>query len=252
QALHGPSPCGEGPRGTRSDAELPVMSTPRVLIVEPDNGLAADLVVLLGRFGFRVVARATDDPRALEVARQGDVDVAIVDIVLEGGASGITTAKALRDECGVPVVFLGCFADRDVFGSGLLAAPLWYLVKPIDPARLRTALELAYAQRKADRSQAAPVVPVVAREGSALTVREREVLLALSRGASTKAIAAALGIRPLTARNHLHNIMTKLGVHSRVAAVALAHSSGLVPPPEASPPGLGRSHQTSRSTGEMD
>ncbi len=61
----------------------------------------------------------------------------------------------------------------------------------------------------------------------ALTVREREVLSLLARGAGTREIAAALFISPLTARNHVHHILRKLDTSSRVEAVAVALRSGL-------------------------
>jgi DNA-binding NarL/FixJ family response regulator len=62
-----------------------------------------------------------------------------------------------------------------------------------------------------------PLVP----PSSALTRREREVLRLLASGASTRAIASGLGISPATVRNHVHHILAKLGVHSRLEAVIL-------------------------------
>jgi DNA-binding NarL/FixJ family response regulator len=55
-----------------------------------------------------------------------------------------------------------------------------------------------------------------------LTAREREVLALLVLGKSTHGVAGALGVAPTTARNHIQSIMRKLGVHSRLEAVAIA------------------------------
>ena len=60
-----------------------------------------------------------------------------------------------------------------------------------------------------------------------LTPREREVLPPLASGASNRAIADKLGISPATARNHVHNVLTKLRVQSRTEAVSLALRNGL-------------------------
>jgi len=60
-----------------------------------------------------------------------------------------------------------------------------------------------------------------------LTAREREVLRLLARGAGTREIAAALFISPLTARNHVHHILRKLGTRTRAEAVSLALRNGL-------------------------
>ncbi len=62
----------------------------------------------------------------------------------------------------------------------------------------------------------------------AITGREQEILRLLASGISTKAIAEKLFISPATARNHIHNILTKLEVHSRLEAVTVAMKHGLV------------------------
>jgi PAS domain S-box-containing protein len=61
-----------------------------------------------------------------------------------------------------------------------------------------------------------------------ITAREKEVLLLLAEGTSTDALAGRLFISPRTARNHIQNLLAKLGVHSRLEAVALARSRGLI------------------------
>lgn len=64
---------------------------------------------------------------------------------------------------------------------------------------------------------------------ASLTRREREILRLLAGGAGTRAIAGALFISPLTARNHVQHILRKLGTRSRAEAVALGLRSGLDP-----------------------
>jgi DNA-binding NarL/FixJ family response regulator len=60
----------------------------------------------------------------------------------------------------------------------------------------------------------------MASSGPRLTAREFEVLAGLVRGESTKALAARLHVRPATARTHVQHLLAKLGVHSRLQAVA--------------------------------
>lgn len=62
---------------------------------------------------------------------------------------------------------------------------------------------------------------------ASLTSRERQVLEAMMRGAGRDQIAAQLSISPHTVRTHIQNLLAKLGVHSSVAAVALARRAGL-------------------------
>lgn len=66
------------------------------------------------------------------------------------------------------------------------------------------------------------------REFEKLTDRELEILRLLAAGSSTAAIARKLSISPTTVRNHVQRILTKLHVHSRLAAVALAYAEGLI------------------------
>jgi len=61
-----------------------------------------------------------------------------------------------------------------------------------------------------------------------LTDRELEILGLLAAGSSTAEIATELSISPTTVRNHVQRILTKLHVHSRLAAVAFAYSEGLI------------------------
>jgi PAS domain S-box-containing protein len=64
--------------------------------------------------------------------------------------------------------------------------------------------------------------------GESLTPRQREVLALLADGASTTQIAITLGLAEETVRNHIRQLLRRLGVHSRLAAVAHARRHGLI------------------------
>jgi PAS domain S-box-containing protein len=64
--------------------------------------------------------------------------------------------------------------------------------------------------------------------GSGLTPRQREVLALLAEGASTTQIATTLGLAEETVRNHIRQLLRRLGVHTRLAAVAYARREGLI------------------------
>lgn len=64
-----------------------------------------------------------------------------------------------------------------------------------------------------------------------LTMREHEVLELLAAGKSGNEIAEELHIAPLTVRTHIRNLMSKLGVHSRLEAVTFGMKNGLIDPP---------------------
>jgi PAS domain S-box-containing protein len=73
-----------------------------------------------------------------------------------------------------------------------------------------------------------PLSPPVPGSSMDLTKREQQVLRLLASGTSTQAIAAKLFISPATARTHIHRILAKLGIHSRLEAVTLALRNSLI------------------------
>ncbi len=74
----------------------------------------------------------------------------------------------------------------------------------------------------------APLVPPAPGGAAMLTRREIEVLRIISRGLNTKAAAATLHVSPATVRNHVQNILGKLGAHHRLEAVADATRHRLI------------------------
>jgi DNA-binding NarL/FixJ family response regulator len=65
-------------------------------------------------------------------------------------------------------------------------------------------------------------------EDQRLTTREKQVLEYFAGGFGTETVAAMLAISPVTVRNHAQRILAKLGVHSRLAAVARGYRDGLI------------------------
>ena len=111
---------------------------------------------------------------------------------------------------------------------------LLHLLEPIDKeSRLARALEALGATPTTEpphhglpSSDEDPKAP----PGPPLTQRERQVLGAIARGLQNKEIAQELGISLATVRNHVHNILEKLEVHSKLEAVSLAFRRGWVRP----------------------
>jgi DNA-binding CsgD family transcriptional regulator len=115
---------------------------------------------------------------------------------------------------------------------------LVHLLQPIDrTSRLSRALERLGASRPTPSPEAWP--PVAASAGSLtasasappLTEREREILRWVAAGLQNKEVARKLGISLATVRNHIHNILEKLDVHSKLEAVSLAFRRGWVAGP---------------------
>ena len=90
-----------------------------------------------------------------------------------------------------------------------------------------TALERDLAARAEVRE---PLWPMATKDGAVveLTASEKEILRSLAEGLSTAAIAKKLFIAPVTVRNHIQNLLHKLDVHSKLAAVVYAYQHDLI------------------------
>lgn len=149
----------------------------------------------------------------------------IIDVELEDVA-GYELCRQLRDEHGegLSIIFISSerIAPLDRV-AGLLIGADDYVVEPfVDDelvARVRRCL-MRSALPSADGGPPRPRAP--------LTRREREVLALLAAGLAQPAIAEALVISPKTVATHIQRILTKLEVHSRAQAVALAYQEGLL------------------------
>lgn len=125
---------------------------------------------------------------------------------------------------GVPVMMLTHGADGEQRKRPANACVLACIDEATSLQRL-----LAIISSRRNSSTPAPAQPVVRQDGrgrggaaGSLTSRELEALGGLVHGASTSKIATQLGVRPTTARTHIQNVLMKLGVSSRIEAVAYA------------------------------
>jgi PAS domain S-box-containing protein len=96
--------------------------------------------------------------------------------------------------------------------------------------RLEQAAQRAVAELREliTGAQPEPETGVPATPVPSLTPREIEVLKLLALGVGTKRIASTLGVSPITARNHITNLVAKLGVENRLQAVVYASQNGLI------------------------
>jgi len=206
---------------------------PHVLIIDNDAGSQAFLVALLERAGFHP-EQAGSGKAALDTARENRPQLVLLDVSLPDG-SGFEICRELRDLYGegLPIIFLSGERTQPFDRvAGLLLGADDYVVKPFDPdellARIRRCLVRVGANNSADPAD---------KSGLPLTRRELEVLRLLAQGNDPETIAARLVISPKTVASHLQRVMAKLGVHSRVHAVARAYQMGIIGTRSDTPPG---------------
>jgi len=198
---------------TESVVAAPIRPRGRVLVVEDDPAVNQLIVMSLGEHGFDTRS-AVDGHEALRALRHETPDVVLLDVYLPD-VSGYQLCRRVRDDFGESVgVMLISGERREPFdrAGGLLLGADDYLIKPFAVDEL-----LARVQRLAERHRPMPTGVT-----TQLTRREREILGSLSKGLDHHAIASDLVIAPKTVEKHIEHILSKLGVHSRAQAIALA------------------------------
>lgn len=191
----------------------------QILIVDPDESARELAVGALRSGGYRMLQAETGE-QALEIARR-EQPCAVVLAVALPGISGYEVCRELREAFGerISIVFLsGVRKESFDRVAGLLLGADEYLVKPFAPDELLARVRGLIRRSPESTSNAA----------SGLTKRELDVLRLFAEGLDQKEIASRLVISPKTVGTHTEHILTKLGVHSRSQAVALAYRDGLI------------------------
>jgi AmiR/NasT family two-component response regulator len=120
------------------------MPAVRILFADDDRLVLATLTQGLRDAGYLVEA-ADSGETALDLAAEKSFDLALLDIRM-AGISGIETARRLRDEHGVPALFLSAYSEREMVKEAVAQGGLAYLVKPVDVLHLVPAIEAALAR----------------------------------------------------------------------------------------------------------
>jgi DNA-binding NarL/FixJ family response regulator len=196
------------------------MERPRLLIVEDDALIAIDLAETLEELGFEVGQTAHNGPDALRALHSEVFDLAIFDIDLGGGMTGIEVAARVEAIRPMPFIFLTALADRKTLAAAKATSPAAYLVKPFRPADLMTSIELAIHNFQQRQPQQLSLEILNQHVPTPLTARERDMLQLLLDGQSNQEMAESLSVSVPTVKTHLSNLYSKLDVRSRVAALA--------------------------------
>lgn len=114
-----------------------------VLVVEDERIVAKDLQQTLVEMGYDAFAIASSADEAIARASEKCPDVALMDIRIKGVRDGIETAEILKSRFGIPVIYLTAYADEATIERAKKTEPHGYLLKPVKPAELRSAIEIS-------------------------------------------------------------------------------------------------------------
>lgn len=202
-------------------------STIRVLIADDHpvvrNGLAR-MIDLTD--GMEVIAEAETGIEAVQLFRQHQPDVSLIDLRMPemNGVDAIAAIRQVFPDARIAILTT-YDTDEDIF-RGLQSGAKGYLLKDSKMSELLDAIRKLHAGQK----YIPPAIGAKLAERMSqpqLGDREREVLQQMSQGKSNQGIAGELGISESTVKYHINNILSKLGVSDRTQAVLLAIKRGV-------------------------
>lgn len=188
--------------------------------------------------GLEIVGEAEDVVRAVELCRALDPDVLVVDIDADEDAAS-TIARLRGDAVDTPIVVLSDRTDGTSVLTALRLGVRGFVgkndgLRSVGSAIRRVADGERVIAPELEQAAVAALGSLArqAREGSemraSLTPREHEILLMVSQGLTMQQAGSRLGISPRTVETHVAKLYRKLGVRTRVQAVARAAQLGLI------------------------
>ena len=218
----------------------------KIVLVDDQVLIREGLRILLPLQGnLEIVGEASNGNEAIVVVQHTQPDVVLMDVRMPL-LDGVAATRALRElapQC--RILLLTTFDDNEYVFEGLRAGAAGYLLKDTPSDKLAEAIrtvargdsflqpsiaakvvaEFARLSALPPKPQAMPAPPALVEP---LSERELAILRYLSRGDSNKEIATALYLSEGTVKNHITNILGKLGVRDRTQAALVARERGLV------------------------
>jgi DNA-binding NarL/FixJ family response regulator len=217
----------------------------RVLVVDDQRLMRDGIASLLSiQDGIEVIGTAASGQEALERALALRPDVILMDVRMPIMDGVVATARVRRQLPNCQVLMLTTFDDEEYVINALRAGACGYLLKNIPAPDLARAVQAAHrGVYQLDPVVANKVVasltrstkpapslpdPSVPNNAPDLTSREIEVLRLIAQGATNREIAESLVISEGTVKNHISNILSRLGLRDRTQAAIYARENDLL------------------------
>lgn len=209
----------------------------RIVICDAHRVFADALASLLRAAGHEIAGSVLDLDQATDLLSREPIEACVIDLRAPDPGKRPEIEKVVATFPDTAFIALSGSADPSSLRHAMTSGVRGVAMKGDDFGEFVRVLTEAVASRGSSRAQ---VLSASARtalrrgEGAAagpaqfLTDRERETLARLVRGESTADMAEAMGVRVSTARTHVDSVLSKLGAHSRLEAVAYAVREGLV------------------------
>ncbi len=130
------------------------MPNHKIMIVEDEKIVAADIRASVEKMGYSVCATASSGKEAIDKAGLTKPDLILMDIMLKGTMDGIEAATQINELYKIPVVYLTAFAEEGVLQRAMMAEPYGYIMKPFRDRDLQIAIEISIYKNQAEVEKA--------------------------------------------------------------------------------------------------
>jgi len=218
-------------------ASAPVASPISLILIDDNRLLREGLTAMIHtQPGFKVLVASADVDEALQRAREAKPDVILLDFGLEDHDSLGLTATVHDEVPGARIIIMGLLPAQEDVATYVRAGASGFIMKDASfqdffatiravaggaevlPQALTNSLFTQIVANVVGRKQARLL------EGVRLTNRERQVIDLLGEGLSNKELATRLHIAVHTVKSHVHNVLEKLALRSRLEVAAFTHS----------------------------
>ena len=124
------------------------MPEAKILIVEDEGIIAADLEDRIKHLGFQVCDTVVSGEKAIEANAREKPDLILMDIYLKGEMNGVEAAARINLDCHVPIVFLAAYGDDEQLRRAARTQPFGYLLKPVNNRDLEVTIKMALLASK--------------------------------------------------------------------------------------------------------
>lgn len=213
-----------------------------IVLIDDNRLLREGLAALIHRQpGFRVLTASADVDEALQKAREAKPDVVLLDFGLEDHDSLALTSTVHAEVPTARVIVMGLLPAQEDVANYVRAGASGFIMKDASfDEFVETIRAVAAGAEVLPQALTNTLFSQIARnavggnnsrvlDAVRLTTRERQVIDLLGEGLSNKEIATRLHIAVHTVKSHVHNILEKLALRSRLEVAAFSHSRGSRP-----------------------
>lgn len=125
----------------------------RILIVEDDMIIAANISLQLSKLGYEVTGIESRGEEAVNHALENRPDIILMDIQLKGGINGVEAAKKIQEKASIPLIYLTANSDEASFQMAKETKPYAFISKPFNKLNLQRTIELVEEKIKENGGQ---------------------------------------------------------------------------------------------------